>query len=114
MIFFFSSRRRHTRWPRDWSSDVCSSDLFLFPRDTGPETVEMPGVVSLSQDEARATLEEAGLEPDFTNEDSTEVEAVHVIMPDPPQGEDDEVGAAVRVVHTYGLDSMSVSDYLLV
>src|SRR5690625_1531600 len=26
-IFFFSSRRRHTRWPRDWSSDVCSSDL---------------------------------------------------------------------------------------
>src|SRR5690625_7235603 len=27
MMFFFSSRRRHTRWPRDWSSDVCSSDL---------------------------------------------------------------------------------------
>src|SRR5437870_6502410 len=25
-VFFFSSRRRHTRWPRDWSSDVCSSD----------------------------------------------------------------------------------------
>src|SRR5439155_16865706 len=25
--FYFSSRRRHTRWPRDWSSDVCSSDL---------------------------------------------------------------------------------------
>src|SRR5690625_7068685 len=30
-IFFFSSRRRHTSWPRDWSSDVCSSDLVLFP-----------------------------------------------------------------------------------
>src|SRR5207249_5170445 len=26
--FFFSSRRRHTRSKRDWSSDVCSSDLF--------------------------------------------------------------------------------------
>src|SRR5207253_8449360 len=25
--FLFSSRRRHTRWPRDWSSDVCSSHL---------------------------------------------------------------------------------------
>src|SRR3712207_7792409 len=25
---FFSSRRRHTRYWRDWSSDVCSSDLF--------------------------------------------------------------------------------------
>src|SRR5690606_9722894 len=27
VIFFFSSRRRHTRFSRDWSSDVCSSDL---------------------------------------------------------------------------------------
>src|SRR3989442_8937665 len=26
-VFFFSSRRRHTRCGRDWSSDVCSSDL---------------------------------------------------------------------------------------
>src|SRR5256884_5966566 len=26
-LFFFSSRRRHTRCSRDWSSDVCSSDL---------------------------------------------------------------------------------------
>src|SRR2546427_5660240 len=28
MIFFFSSRRRHTRFDCDWSSDVCSSDLY--------------------------------------------------------------------------------------
>src|SRR5256885_5719172 len=28
-IFFFSSRRRHTRLQGDWSSDVCSSDLFV-------------------------------------------------------------------------------------
>src|SRR5215217_9340683 len=27
LCFFFSSRRRHTRYWRDWSSDVCSSDL---------------------------------------------------------------------------------------
>src|SRR5437762_5672500 len=27
-FFFFSSRRRHTRYIGDWSSDVCSSDLF--------------------------------------------------------------------------------------
>src|SRR5260370_28179359 len=27
LIFFFSSRRRHTRFKCDWSSDVCSSDL---------------------------------------------------------------------------------------
>src|SRR5207253_6582773 len=44
--FFFSSRRRHTRWPRDWSSDVCSSDLdrsahlaFFFP---GKRTRDAP------------------------------------------------------------------------
>src|SRR5690348_17905708 len=34
-FFFFSSRRRHTRWTGDWSSDVCSSDLL----GRGAETV---------------------------------------------------------------------------
>src|SRR5258707_13990225 len=38
LLFFFSSRRRHTRYWRDWSSDVCSSDLakltvFVFQDD---------------------------------------------------------------------------------
>src|SRR5205809_6829523 len=33
-FFFFSSRRRHTRCSRDWSSDVCSSDLLR--RRSGP------------------------------------------------------------------------------
>src|SRR3712207_8961130 len=32
VFFFFSSRRRHTRYWRDWSSDVCSSDLAAYPR----------------------------------------------------------------------------------
>src|SRR3989442_15060867 len=35
MCFFFSSRRRHTRCGRDWSSDVCSSDLRT-SRGAGP------------------------------------------------------------------------------
>src|SRR5690348_5105206 len=34
-MFFFSSRRRHTRWTGDWSSDVCSSDLSRRRRPTG-------------------------------------------------------------------------------
>src|SRR5947209_11290021 len=34
--FFFSSRRRHTRYWRDWSSDVCSSDLH-----SGSDTVHL-------------------------------------------------------------------------
>src|SRR5260370_37729032 len=32
MFFFFSSRRRHTRFKCDWSSDVCSSDLSLLEK----------------------------------------------------------------------------------
>src|SRR2546429_2313713 len=35
VVFFFSSRRRHTRCSRDWSSDVCSSDLTPGARDVG-------------------------------------------------------------------------------
>src|SRR5581483_12098269 len=33
LYFFFSSRRRHTRYWRDWSSDVCSSDLEIKNRE---------------------------------------------------------------------------------
>src|SRR5258705_1754760 len=33
-VFFFSSRRRHTRCLSDWSSDVCSSDLLNFASNT--------------------------------------------------------------------------------
>src|SRR5207247_6201457 len=39
-LFFFSSRRRHTRSTRDWSSDVCSSDLPGF-RDFYPEQLAL-------------------------------------------------------------------------
>src|SRR5256884_953898 len=35
-LFFFSSRRRHTRCSRDWSSDVCSSDLYVEGTAIGP------------------------------------------------------------------------------
>src|SRR5207245_5121030 len=38
IFFFFSSRRRHTRCYRDWSSDVCSSDLRA-GSDSGPTQV---------------------------------------------------------------------------
>src|SRR5690606_4514507 len=36
-VFFFSSRRRHTRFSRDWSSDVCSSDLLRLQRKASVE-----------------------------------------------------------------------------
>src|SRR5690606_39780702 len=40
--FFFSSRRRHTRFSRDWSSDVCSSDLGA-PQAHRPHAHGAPG-----------------------------------------------------------------------
>src|SRR5437660_7879307 len=57
MCFFFSSRRRHTRWPRDWSSDVCSSDLDELAR----RRQELPWVRTAKQytfetDEGSASL----------------------------------------------------------
>src|SRR3989442_14214184 len=42
-FFFFSSRRRHTRCGRDWSSDVCSSDL-------GSETTESSRATQLLEE----------------------------------------------------------------
>src|SRR5205809_3142522 len=47
IVFFFSGRSRHTRCSRDWSSDVCSSDLFanmkaLSERNDDPATASRP------------------------------------------------------------------------
>src|SRR5690606_5639918 len=50
-FFFFSSRRRHTRFSRDWSSDVCSSDLFAMV-DTAQISsgADQPGLVIRNED----------------------------------------------------------------
>src|SRR5689334_23385298 len=51
--FFFTSRRRHTRWNCDWSSDVCSSDLagrdsrLLGERRRDPESEAIPPFLDL-------------------------------------------------------------------
>src|SRR2546421_4535732 len=49
-FFFFSSRRRHTRSDRDWSSDVCSSDLAYSngPVDAGSEVLYLADQVFTS------------------------------------------------------------------
>src|SRR5699024_11740197 len=44
LFFFFSSRRRHTRSKRDWSSDVCSSDLIEF--SSFPPTIYLKSLES--------------------------------------------------------------------
>src|SRR5207302_4058949 len=42
ILLFFSSRRRHTRFSRDWSSDVCSSDLRSDISQTDWDAVDRP------------------------------------------------------------------------
>src|SRR5438067_1915886 len=47
-FFFFSSRRRHTRSKRDWSSDVCSSDL-IGPSRSADSYLNVPAVISAAE-----------------------------------------------------------------
>src|SRR5215510_3082236 len=76
-FFFFSSRRRHTRWPRDWSSDVCSSDLDVdvdrqhplaealgtLPRETRYEHVALTGLERPAVQALLEAIAEAAIEP---------------------------------------------------
>src|SRR5690606_40986124 len=65
LYFFFSSRRRHTRFSRDWSSDVCSSDLdpqLLRPVQLGARALPRHHVVGLLR-HAAAYLGSQGLQP---------------------------------------------------
>src|SRR3712207_8904460 len=51
--FFFSSRRRHTRYWRDWSSDVCSSDLQPLELGAGDRDVEVQRPLGAGGDEGQ-------------------------------------------------------------
>src|SRR3712207_6850374 len=73
--FFFSSRRRHTRYWRDWSSDVCSSDLVRASRglDTGVQDLAhrrrlLGGLVAVALDEVLALVGHAVLDRDAAPE----------------------------------------------
>src|SRR2546427_2681948 len=62
LFFFFSSRRRHTRFDCDWSSDVCSSDLWVLE-----EVLRAPAEVqSVQQVAARARVDRRTFERWFT------------------------------------------------
>src|SRR5205809_3882687 len=63
LIFFFSSRRRHTRCSRDWSSDVCSSDLVRTLHPAGRLDFERVGGahVPIGRDLVAQALDEGAL-----------------------------------------------------
>src|SRR5215217_2213245 len=53
-FFFFSSRRRHTRYWRDWSSDVCSSDLTIRRAQIVEGDGAEPGIGNIRRDRGGA------------------------------------------------------------
>src|SRR5690625_7776353 len=63
VAFFFSSRRRHTRWPRDWSSDVCSSDLIDIAYRLGIPTMRINTGRWGTTDSFDELMENEGKEP---------------------------------------------------
>src|SRR3712207_3088764 len=83
MYFFFSSRRRHTRYWRDWSSDVCSSDLL--------QRSAVPG-----------TLASADLKAALTEDHNDTVPDGVVISSDPAPGRRAIRGSGVTVVISLG------------
>src|SRR5256884_2228478 len=86
-VFFFSSRRRHTRCSRDWSSDVCSSDLF------GMREALMPGCgATVSRKDASAL-----------------VEAVSRRLTDPARAEREGIGGRRRVEERYSVGATTAS-----
>src|SRR5947209_10563488 len=69
--FFFSSRRRHTRYWRDWSSDVCSSDL-SFKIVQLPLTAEVARPVSVETVPSWAAAEPLSSRVSFISTTATE------------------------------------------
>src|SRR5690348_17433433 len=62
-VFFFSSRRRHTRWTGDWSSDVCSSDLTGELRRNGHRAAVIGAVQQEARHDRRVARDEARPQP---------------------------------------------------
>src|SRR5437868_9297660 len=64
IYFFFSSRRRHTRSKRDWSSDVCSSDLnVLKPISITVEDLKLPPIIMLKSTTTLGEVTVSGKKP---------------------------------------------------
>src|SRR3712207_3331781 len=89
---FFSSRRRHTRYWRDWSSDVCSSDL-LVRRERGEDRAELEEVADGDVGDVAVEIL-AQLGP--LSEQLVEVRLVEPEQGEVSGGADGEVAARVR------------------
>src|SRR5258707_5247733 len=90
-FFFFSSRRRHTRYWRDWSSDVCSSDLVV-ARDRAPPHLAV--ALACPALDAREQALDAGAVPPNLVLDSVNVSVV--LVDEQVRSEERRVGKECR------------------
>src|SRR5689334_9498373 len=93
-FFFFSSRRRHTRWNCDWSSDVCSSDLEA-------DAVDRQVVLDVALDRQAGVAEvvsaaEARERPEVPGLAGERVQVDQPLVEPMPEGVPDWSGAPVR------------------
>ena len=89
---------------------VAAALLLLQPWDREPATVAVPEVVGATEEDASALLDEAGLDGDFVQAESMEVEAGTVISADPGEGEEVPVGSTVEVTVSTGPEAADVPD----
>src|SRR2546428_10174099 len=84
LFFFFSSRRRHTRSDRDWSSDVCSSDLsgtagsYTLRFESGTLTTATSGTITLGAGAAATLVKSSG--DNLTGQVATRLQTPHVVL----------------------------------
>src|SRR3712207_8004806 len=96
LFFFFSSRRRHTRYWRDWSSDVCSSDLVvLFQRLTQAlVSVQIGTSRHATGQEQHVGIAEIGVFPQQVGLDGNAVRRFHILTAGHANGLDVHTTAA--------------------
>src|SRR3989337_3218210 len=87
LFFFCSSRRRHTRCYRDWSSDVCSSDLDLVHQDPALGGIVEPGYEVADGDRKSTRLNSSHGSISYAvfclNKKNTTSRSGAALMPDP-------------------------------
>src|SRR5256885_9307849 len=89
VFFFFSSRRRHTRLQGDWSSDVCSSDLF-------PEQLERAALSNLKQEVRELELQLASAEGESREKAKRNFDALADRVKQKERSEERRVGKECR------------------
>src|SRR5699024_12191306 len=99
--FFFSSRRRHTRSKRDWSSDVCSSDL-LYRSENGSGLTDLDFKTAIREGISKVNI--------FTDINVAAAKAVSERYTDAGKGLTDLIPSAVEAVRRESEKKMRLFD----